>query len=166
MERTELVTDCPGVALERTELPAVVTAGGYDLQHRFGDLCQELDSGAEVHLVGLQTGRHRGWLLRQKPDGSSPERLMVSEMKRSIGLVLELVRDGVVYEVYQGKKREVIGYLTWGPPDCLAQLDLLIPYTQRGPYTARTRHIRPLAVQAEPVPRRFRRSRRAVLASA
>lgn len=151
MERSEPLTDCSGVTLERTELPAVVTAGGYDLQHRFADLCQELETGAEVHLVGLQTGRHRGWLVRDKPGGCVPQRLTVYQMKRNLGSVLEDVRDGISYEVWHGSQRRVIGYLTWVPPECLAQLDVLIPYTQRSASRAHTRHIRTLALHAEPV---------------
>ena len=43
------------------EMPAVVTAGGTELQHGTPRLARELGTGAIVHLVQIQTGRHRGW---------------------------------------------------------------------------------------------------------
>jgi hypothetical protein len=139
--------------MQRTELPAVVTAGSEDLQKRLARLERELRSGACVHLMGRQTGRHRGWLVREQPGGSDPVVIQLAGLKRRMGEVLDRVRDGEVFEVTDGRRKCVVGFLTWTAPDCIAALDAMLPYAQRtarGP--ARQRLIRPQAVQAEPTP--------------
>jgi hypothetical protein len=140
--------------MERVELPAIVTAGGYDLNHCLAKLCQEVEAGAAVHLMSEQTGRHRGWITAEKPPGCEPERITVAQFQRTMGCRLDDLRFGIVYELWHGTRRRVLGYLSWTPPECLAVLDVSLQYTYKGKSGRRIfRDIRPLAVQAEPVPR-------------
>jgi hypothetical protein len=115
----------------REELPAVVTVGGYELQHGLGRLWAELESGAVIHVVAKNSGLHRAWLVPELPAGFEAERITCNELTRRVGWALDRVRDGVVFEVFDGSRRMVRGYLMLTPPDCLARLDIALQYTHR-----------------------------------
>ena len=137
------------------DMPAVITAGGTELQHDTPRLARELDSGAIVHLVQIQSGRHRGWLDSRPPPGSDPERITVWFLQRNVGKILDDVRDGEVFGIFNTRERRVLAYLFWSTPDSLARLETSLQYS----YPSRTgrtiyRDIYPLNVQAEPVPPR------------
>lgn len=136
-------------------MPAVVTAGGTELQHGTPRLARELDSGAVVHLVQIQTGRHRGWFDSRQPPGSDPQRVTVWWLQRNVGKILDDVRNGEVFELYNTKERRVLGYLFWSVPEWLARLETSLQYTFRS-WNGRTvyRDIDPTATEARPVPPR------------
>ena len=75
-------------------------------------------------------------------------------LQRNVGKILDDVRDGAVYEIYNCKERRILGYLFWSCPEWLARLETSLQYTTRS-QTGRViyRDIYPLAVQAE-FPRR------------
>lgn len=142
--------------MQRDELPAVVTVGGYEFTHQTARLWTELDSGAVVRLVNKRSGRHQGWLVPDRPGGCEPERIGVNTLLKGMGPVLDAVRDGTVFEVFDGNARQVKGYLCWTGPEVLAQLQAVIPYRVRS-RTGRLieRRMFPLATEAErPAPRR------------
>jgi hypothetical protein len=148
--------------MEREELPAVVTVGGTELTHSIARVWQELESGAVVRVVNKRSGRHRAWIVPELPAGYEAERISVNELLKNAGRVLDDVRDGTCFEVFDHVSRTASGYVIWAAPDCLAALACVIPYTVRTRTGRRVqRDMWPLAVAAErPV------SRRAVLASA
>ena len=141
--------------MERENLPAVITAGGTELQHCTPRLCRELGTGAIVHLVQIQSGRHRGWFDSEKPPGSEPERVTVWFLQRNVGKILDALRDGAVYEVYNCKERRVLGYIFWSCPEWLARLDASLQYSFRS-WNGRLcyRDIFPTAAEAVPLPPR------------
>lgn len=141
--------------MEHENLPAVVTAGGTQLQHETPRLARELDSGAIVHLVQIQTGRHRGWFSADQPPGSEPERVNIYWLQKSVGKILDDVRDGAVYEIYNSKEHRVLGYLFWSCPEWLARLETSLQYSFRA-WNGRAiyRDIDPTAIQARPLPPR------------
>ena len=143
--------------------PEIELAGGTALQHNLRDLCRKVHRGRIIRLIHVQTGRHRAWFLRSRPEGCEPERITLHELAGSIGRVLDDIRDGTVYQVWNGTEHRTVGYLSWSAPEWLCELLGSAPMT----YVYRSksgREIRrdfyPLAVRAEPVPRR-----RGVLAS-
>jgi hypothetical protein len=133
----------------REELPAVVTVGGYELQHGLGRLWAELVSGAVIHIVAKNSGLHRAWLVPELPDGFETRRITCNELTRRVGWALNQVRDGMCFEVYDGSRRMVRGYLMLTPPDCLARLDIALQYTRRA-RTGRVvyREFRPTGIEA------------------
>ncbi len=143
-------------------MPAVITAGGTHLQNSTPRLARELESGAIVHVVQIQTGRHRGWFTADQPPGSEPERVTAWAMHRAVGKILDDVRAGEVFEVYNARERRVLGYLFWSAPEWLARLETSLQYSFRS-RSGRViyRDIYPLATDAVPLP-----PRRGVLASA
>jgi hypothetical protein len=143
--------------MNREELPAIVTVGGCEFQHMIGRLWAELESGAVVHIVNKRNGRHRGWLVPERPAGYETVRVSVNTLAKSVGRILDDMRDGAAFEVYDHVRGVARGYLVWAPPDCLAALGwgVSIPYFRRG-RTGRLlqRDIYPLAVESEPPSRR------------
>jgi len=141
--------------MEPDNLPAVVTAGGTELQHSTPRLARELGTGAIVHLVQIQSGRHRGWFDSRQPPGCEPERVTVWWLQRNVGKILDDVRDGQVFEIYNTRQRRVLGYLFWSVPEWLARLETSLQYTWRSP-AGRViyRDIDPTATEARPLPPR------------
>jgi hypothetical protein len=139
--------------MERKEMPAVITTGGTELAQTTQRVARELETGAIVHLMHIQTGRHRGWLSAQKPPGSEPEQITVWGLHRSVGKVLDRVRDGEVFELYNARERRIVGYLFWSTPEILVRLETSLQYTWRS-RSGRTifRDIDPTATEARPVP--------------
>jgi hypothetical protein len=138
------------------KLPEIEMTGGSAFQHELPRLCRSVQGGKIVRIVSLQTGRHRAWFLRSRPPGCDPVRVTIYQLGRSIGGILEDVRDGAVYQVWNGNEHRPVGYLSWTCPEWLCELaGAPMTYT----YKAKSgREIRrdfyPLAVQAEPVPPR------------
>ncbi len=117
--------------MERDHLPAVITRGGTALQHDTPGLARELDSGAIVHLVQIQTGRHRGWFAAEAPPGSDPVRVTVWALHRTVGRVLDDVRGGEVFEVVNVKEGRTLGFLFWCAPEWLARQGVSLQYSGR-----------------------------------
>ena len=69
-------------------------------------------------------------------------------MTKSVGRILDDLRDGIVYEVFDHVRHRVRGYLLWAVPDCLASLDSSLLYTTRTRSGLVYRDIRPLAVES------------------
>lgn len=139
-------------------------AGGSAFQHELPRLCRSVQGGKIVRVVSLQTGRHRSWFLRSRPPGCEPVRVTIYQLGRCIGKVLDSVRDGAVFQVWNGNDHRTVGYLSWSAPEWLAEM-AGAPFT----YTYRAKSGRvierdfyPLSVQAEPV----QWQRREVLADA
>ena len=102
--------------MQRDELPAVVTVGGTEFQHWLGRLWAELESGAVVRIVNKRNGRHRGWLVPERPGGDEPVRVSVNGLLKSVGLHSGRMRDGEVFEMFDHVRGEVRGYTDVGCP--------------------------------------------------
>ena len=77
-------------------------------------------------------------------------------LQRNVGKILDSLRDGAVYEIYNTRERRVLGYLFWSAPEWLASLGpTSLQYSFRS-WNGRTvyRDIYPTATEAVPVPRR------------
>jgi len=86
--------------------------------------------GAAIHVVGLRTGRHRAWLVPELPAGCESERIGVADLGHRVGGVLEEVRDGVTFEIYDFKREQVKGYLMLTPSDALDRAGLVAGLTR------------------------------------
>ena len=138
------------------KLPEIELAGGQAFQHELLRLCRNVAAGKIVRLIHVQTGRHRGWFLRSRPPGCEPVRITIYQLGRGIGGILEDVRDGQVYQVWNGTEHRTVGYLFWSAPEWLAGLagaPFTYSYRSKSGRVIR-RDFYPLAVVAEPVPRR------------
>ena len=132
-------------------------AGGSAFQHELTRLCGLVQRGKIVRVVHLQTGRHRAWFTRERPGGCEPVRVTIYELGRIVGRMFDEIRDGAVYEVWNGNEHRTVGYLSWAADEWLAELlaNCALTYT----YKAKSgrvikRDFYPLAVQAGPVPPR------------
>jgi hypothetical protein len=138
--------------MSRLGIPEVEITGGQSFQKYLADLCRKVEFGKVVRIVHLQTGLHRAWMTRERPDGCEPIEISVSELRSTIGRVLDDVRDGAVYMVKNERAGRVRGYLYWSAPEWMARLsDRPVTYfyrTQAGRVIRRDLY--PLAVHAEP----------------
>lgn len=152
--------------MTRAKLAEIELAGGTSFQHNLPDLCRKVQRGKVVRVIHLQTGRHRAFFSRERPPGCEPVRITIYELGRAVGKIFDDIRDGTVYQIWNGRDHQVVGYLAWTCPPWLELLaDAPMSYT----YRARSgqvisRDIYPLHVQAEPLPPRRRRGK--VLADA
>ncbi len=109
----------------------MVTMGVHEASHGMRKLRAELASGAVVHVVDKHpvrqevrsVGRHRAWITPQPEQGAETVRVSCQQFSKTIGAVLELVRDeGVTAEVvHHGHGHgEVAFCVSWCPPESLA----------------------------------------------
>jgi hypothetical protein len=134
-------------------LPVVETIGVSDFQHGFSKCWRVLASGAVVHVVSKRNGLHRAWLVPELEPGYEPVPIGCNELRDHLGMVFELVRDGVVFEITDqqgGQKATVRGYLQLAPPEGLARLDRALQFTVRRRGGSRLRDIWPLETAARP----------------
>ena len=99
----------------------VVTFGSHALQAQRAELWAALDAGAAIHLVNLTSGVHRGWLTAECEPGYEPVRIGCRQLGAHMGQLLEDVRSGTTFEVYDHQTSQVRGYLTWCPPRVIAE---------------------------------------------
>src|SRR5438046_3183125 len=135
-------------------LPEIEITGGSAFQHHLPELCRKVRRGKTVRLVHLQTGRHRAWFTRSRPPGSDPERITIYEPGRCVGRIFDEVRDGQVFQVWNGRDHRPVGYLYWAAPEwleLLADAPMTYVYKARSGRVIR-RDFYPLSVVAEPVP--------------
>jgi hypothetical protein len=144
----------------KARLPEIEISGGGAFQHHLPDLARKVEYGKIVRLVDLRTGRHRGWFTRESPEGCEPVRVTVYQLGRTMGTILDEVRSGQVFQVWNARSCRVVGYIAWCPPEWLALLaDMPFAYvfrTRSGGVIRR--EMRPLAVEAEPSPAPWKRA--------
>jgi hypothetical protein len=99
----------------------VVTFGSHALQAQRAQLWAALEAGAAIHLVNLASGVHRGWLTANIDPGYEVKRIGCRQLGARMGQILEAVREGTTYEVVDHQTGDVRCYLTWCPPDAIAQ---------------------------------------------
>lgn len=129
--------------------------GGSAFQRNLRDMCRKVQRGTVVRVVHVQTGRHRGWLTRERPGGCEPVRISVWALGRTPGQIFDDVRGGQVYQIWDASESRAVGYLYWAAEPWLAELLANAPMTYV--YRAKSgrvvrRDFFPLSVQAEPVP--------------
>lgn len=99
----------------------VVTFGSRALQSQRAQLWAALSAGAAVHLVNLLSGVHRGWLTATCEPGYEVTRIGCHQLGARVGQILEDVRNGTTFEVYDHQTGETRCYLTWCPPRAIAE---------------------------------------------
>jgi hypothetical protein len=138
------------------KLAEIEMSGGSAFQHNLPALCRSVQGGKVVRLIHVQTGRHRGWFTRERPGGCEPVRVTIYQLGRSVGRIFDDIRDGAVYQVWNGRECRVVGYIAWCCPEWLELLaDAPMTYSYRSKSGRLiSRDFYPLDTEAQPLPPR------------